>query len=134
MIRAAIFPGRYVQGPGALAQAGHFTAPLGKRALIVWDKVVEGIISERLFAGPVHPYTHALLEAVPKTDPGRKKERELPKGEPPSPIHPPSGCPFHPRCPLAEPSCAQTPQQLTEIAPGHRVACAVRTRRYAAVL
>ncbi len=51
MIRAAIFPGRYVQGPGALAQAGHFTAPLGKRALIVWDKVVEGIISERLFAG-----------------------------------------------------------------------------------
>ncbi len=103
-------------------------------AVMYLGHIVEIAPAERLFAGPVHPYTHALLEAVPKTDPGRKKERELPKGEPPSPIHPPSGCPFHPRCPLAEPSCAQTPQQLTEIAPGHRVACAVRTRRYAAVL
>lgn len=51
MIKAAIFPGRYVQGPGALAEAGKFVAPLGKRALIVWDETVKGIISERLYAG-----------------------------------------------------------------------------------
>jgi len=96
-------------------------------AVMYLGHIVEIAPAERLFAGPVHPYTHTLLEAAPKTDPGRKMERELPKGEPPSPIHPPSGCPFHPRCPLAEPSCAQTSQQLTKIAPGHDVACAVRT-------
>ncbi len=96
-------------------------------AVMYLGHIVELAPAERLFAGPVHPYTHTLIEAAPKTNPDRKTVRTLPKGEPPSPINPPSGCPFHPRCPVAEPSCSQTPQQLTEVAPGHYVACAVRT-------
>ncbi len=96
-------------------------------AVMYLGHIVEIAPAERLFAGPVHPYTHTLLEAAPKTNPDRKTARTLPKGEPPSPINPPAGCPFHPRCPIAETACSQKPQQLTEIAPGHCVACAVRT-------
>ena len=95
-------------------------------AVMYLGHIVEMAPAETLFAGPVHPYTHTLLEAAPKTNPGKAGKRVLPKGEPPSPINPPSGCPFHPRCPVAEPACAQTPQRLVEIAPGHVVACAVR--------
>ena len=98
-------------------------------AVMYLGHIVEMAPAEALFAGPVHPYTHTLLEAAPKTEPGRKTTRELPKGEPPSPINPPSGCPFHPRCPIAEPACAQTIQELVEIAPGHAVACSVRAKQ-----
>ena len=97
-------------------------------AVMYLGHIVETAPAAQLFAGPVHPYTHTLLEAAPKTDPGKERTRPLLKGEPPSPIHPPSGCPFHPRCPIAQPECASTAQELVEVAPGHRVACAVRVR------
>lgn len=72
-----------------------------------------------------HPYTKALLSAVPIPDPKAKRTRILLPGDIPSPINPPSGCPFHTRCPDARPECRQRVQRLTEIAPGHQVACAI---------
>lgn len=72
-------------------------------------KVMESAPTEELFRNPKHPYTQALLSAVPKMHPGEKKQRILLAGEIPSAMHPPSGCPFRTRCPFAEPICAETP-------------------------
>ncbi len=72
-------------------------------------KVMESAPTEELFAQPRHPYTQALLSALPRAHPNKKSERILLKGEIPSPLNPPSGCPFRTRCPYAEPRCAQTP-------------------------
>jgi dipeptide transport system ATP-binding protein len=69
-------------------------------------KIVETGPAAALFGSPQHPYTRALLSATPVADPTHKKERIVLKGELPSPISPPSGCPFHPRCPLAFDRCA----------------------------
>ncbi|MDP2324855.1 MAG: ABC transporter ATP-binding protein, partial [Gammaproteobacteria bacterium] len=77
------------------------------------------------FDAPVHPSTRALLSAVPVAEPGRKSTRTILAGDVPSPINPPGGCRFHPRCPDALPECAHTLQHLTEVAPEHRAACAV---------
>ncbi|MEE8138243.1 MAG: ABC transporter ATP-binding protein [Thermoanaerobaculia bacterium] len=76
-----------------------------------------------LFSSPQHPYTVSLLSAVPVPEPATGRSRILLPGEPPSPLEPPSGCPFHPRCPIARPRCATDEPPLAEIAPGHRVAC-----------
>lgn len=72
-------------------------------------KVMESGPTEQLFHDPKHPYTQSLLDAVPARHPHRKKKRIILKGEMPSPLHPPSGCPFRTRCPYAQPICAETP-------------------------
>ncbi len=100
-------------------------------AVMYLGRIVEIAPADALFAGPVHPYTTTLLGAAPVPDPAQHKARHLPQGEPPSPIDPPSGCPFHPRCEYAEERCAQDTQQLVEVAPGHAVACAVRSEQKA---
>jgi oligopeptide transport system ATP-binding protein len=76
-------------------------------AVMYLGKIVELGPSEHVFARPAHPYTQALLEAIPVPDPDRQRPATKLKGEPPSPTNPPSGCAFHPRCPIADPHCAQ---------------------------
>src|SRR5207245_9889979 len=82
---------------------------------------------KELYTNPKHPYTEALLSAVPIPDPTMKRKRILLEGDVPSPINPPSGCRFHTRCALRVPSCSTNEQTLKEISPGHWVACQVRT-------
>lgn len=76
-----------------------------------------------MYAHPLHPYTQALLAAVPVPDPKKRRKQKMPEGEIPNPIHPPSGCRFHPRCPLAIPRCSQEEPVMRELRPGHTVAC-----------
>jgi peptide/nickel transport system ATP-binding protein len=78
---------------------------------------------DELFSHPLHPYTQALLAAVPVPDPRKRRTEPLPKGEIPNPVNPPSGCRFHPRCPYAETRCAAELPAFRELAPGHHVAC-----------
>ncbi len=91
-------------------------------AVMYLGTVVEEARASDLFARPQHPYTRALLSAVPVPDPDVRRERLVLHGEPPSPIAVPTGCRLRGRCPLAQPVCAE-PVALREIAPGHRVAC-----------
>jgi oligopeptide/dipeptide ABC transporter ATP-binding protein len=88
-------------------------------------KVMEVSPSEELYTKPIHPYTSALLSAIPIPDPeeNRARTREVVTGEPPNPINPPSGCRFHTRCPRATDVCSQVEPQLTEYANGHLAAC-----------
>jgi oligopeptide/dipeptide ABC transporter ATP-binding protein len=92
-------------------------------AVMYLGRIVETAASAALFQAPQHPYTQALLAAIPEPVPGRKRERRLLKGEIPSPEHPPAGCAFHPRCPRARERCAATVPPLAELAPGHAVRC-----------
>jgi oligopeptide/dipeptide ABC transporter ATP-binding protein len=86
-------------------------------------RIVEIADTRTIFARPRHPYTEALLSAVPIPDPTVKRERILLRGDMPSPISPPSGCVFRTRCPIAGPECAGAPPPLEEVAPGHLKAC-----------
>jgi peptide/nickel transport system ATP-binding protein len=88
-------------------------------------RIVEHGARLSLFNNPLHPYTKALLSAVPAVDPERRAHRRriLMPGDPPDPVNPPQGCRFASRCPAAIASCHTTPQVLREIRPGHRVAC-----------
>ncbi|WP_449539466.1 ABC transporter ATP-binding protein [Ferdinandcohnia sp. Marseille-Q9671] len=85
--------------------------------------IVEIADKDSMYAEPLHPYTKALISAIPEPDPRRKKERIVLQGDVPSPANPPSGCPFHPRCPMAMEECSKAKPQLKEVKPGHRVAC-----------
>jgi len=93
-------------------------------AVMYLGKIVELADSDTLYADPRHPYTQALLSAIPVPKPGAKKMRIVLKGDVPSPARPPSGCRFHPRCRLADGDrCAREEPLLREITPGHWVAC-----------
>ena len=89
-------------------------------------RVVEIAPSDELYANPLHPYTEALLSAVPIPDPQVKRKRIVLQGDVPNPINPPPGCHFHTRCPLAEPRCRTEAPMLRESRPGHFVSCHVR--------
>ncbi len=91
-------------------------------AIMYLGRVVEQAPTEELFAEPNHPYTQALLREVPRLD-TRRRQFEPVKGEIPSPLDPPSGCHFHPRCPFATDRCRSEPPRLKEIAPGRFAAC-----------
>jgi oligopeptide/dipeptide ABC transporter ATP-binding protein len=84
--------------------------------------IVEEAPTRELFARPLHPYTRALLSAIPVPDPDARRERLVLAGEVPSPIDIPAGCRLRARCPLAQPVCAE-PVALREATPGHFVAC-----------
>ncbi|MCY9514676.1 ABC transporter ATP-binding protein [Paenibacillus apiarius] len=94
-------------------------------AVMYLGKMVELSDSESIYAEPLHPYTRALMSAIPVPDPEieAQKERIVLTGELPSPIHPPSGCYFRTRCPLASEQCAQAEPPFREAKPGHFVAC-----------
>lgn len=87
--------------------------------------LVEEASAEELFAHPCHPYTRALLSAVPEADPHGKKARIHLQGDLPSPLDPPEGCVFHTRCPYAREACRERKPVLKELAPGHKAACEV---------
>jgi oligopeptide/dipeptide ABC transporter ATP-binding protein len=92
-------------------------------AVMYLGRVVESAPREALFFDPKHPYTEALLSAVPIPEPGRVRNRVVLVGDMPSPAHPPSGCAFHPRCPRAMPRCSRETPVLTTLSGGHHVAC-----------
>ncbi len=92
-------------------------------AVMYLGRIVELAPRAALFARPAHPYTASLLSAVPVPVPRGRRQRIVLEGEPPSPMAPPAGCPFHPRCPIARPRCAAEVPPLAEVAPGQRAAC-----------
>ena len=94
-------------------------------AVMYLGRIMEMMEAVELYKNPLHPYSQALLSAIPIVDyyEEQKRERILLKGEVPSPIHAPSGCPFHPRCPYASDQCRKVPPELKNVGNGHYVAC-----------
>lgn len=94
-------------------------------AVMYLGKIVEVGPAAQVFESPLHPYTKALVSAVPVPDPVRERARQrvILQGDPPSPLHPPSGCAFHPRCPFAVEVCKATTPKLEEFALGQQAAC-----------
>jgi peptide/nickel transport system ATP-binding protein len=101
-------------------------------AILYLGKLAEMGPLESVYRNPKHPYTRALLAAVPVPDPDFRRTEPLPRGEIPSPINPPPGCAFHPRCPIAQEICKQELPQMLPISgePDHLVACHLRSGEY----
>lgn len=99
---------------------------ISRRVMVMYlGKIVELAEAKAIIRAPKHPYTQALISAVPEVDPDSKRQRIILPGDVPSPIDPPPGCPFHPRCPLVEERCRVEIPVLREITPGHFAACHV---------
>jgi oligopeptide transport system ATP-binding protein len=92
-------------------------------AVMYLGRIVELAEAKTIIRSPAHPYTQALISAVPVVDPNSKRQRIILPGDVPSPIHPPAGCPFHPRCPIAEARCQTEPPTWRELGNGHSAAC-----------
>jgi peptide/nickel transport system ATP-binding protein len=103
-----------------LSVVEHISTRVG---IMYLGKLVEVAPSQAIFRNPLHPYTRALLSAIPVPDPDAKRQRLPLAGEIPTTIEPPAGCRFRTRCPLAEPECAATDPRLVEVEPEHFVAC-----------
>jgi len=97
---------------------------ISRRVLVMYlGKIVEAADAKEIIRAPKHPYTQALISAVPKVDPDSKRQRIVLPGDVPSPIHPPGGCRFHPRCPIAEVRCQTEAPVLGEKEKNHFAAC-----------
>ncbi|MCI0485631.1 MAG: ATP-binding cassette domain-containing protein [Blastocatellia bacterium] len=105
-----------------LSVVEHISTRVG---IMYLGKLVEVARSQDIFNDAQHPYTRALLSAIPVPDPDARRKRLALAGDIPTAINPPSGCRFRTRCPLAEPRCAETEPQMVEVKPGHFVACMV---------
>ena len=97
---------------------------ISRRILVMYlGRIVESGDAQAICQSPKHPYTQALISAVPVVEPDSRRRRIVLAGDVPSPIHPPGGCPFHPRCPMAEARCKTEVPALREIRPGQHAAC-----------
>ena len=92
-------------------------------AVMYMGNIVEKGLSETIFSNPLHPYTKLLINAIPIPDPRVKREETILEGEIPSLLNPPSGCRFHPRCPVAEPECSKKVPELKLLPDGRNAAC-----------
>jgi oligopeptide transport system ATP-binding protein len=112
-----------------LSVVGHISHRV---AVMYLGRIVETGQKGEIFERPLHPYTRLLLEAVPQADPSKRGPRKLLEGDVPSPVNPPSGCHFHPRCPSAVPDCRVIDPVLTDEGGGHQVACILHSKCRAA--
>lgn len=103
-------------------------------AVMYLGRIVELADRDALFAAPAHPYTEALLAAAPLPDPRARRARPILEGEVPSALDPPTGCAFHPRCPIAEARCRVEPPELRPLADGRLVACHLLSKSFNLVL